>query len=42
MENPDSRRNMDWTGQKNYPRPDYLSSFEETPRAADDLQGGHP
>ena len=26
MQDPDSRRDMDWTGQKNYPRPDYLSS----------------
>jgi hypothetical protein len=26
MQDPDNRRDMDWTGQKNYPRPDYLSS----------------
>jgi hypothetical protein len=26
MQDPNSRRDMDWTSQKNYPRPDYLSS----------------
>lgn len=26
MEDPATRANMDWTGQRNYPRPDYLSS----------------
>ncbi len=26
MENPDDRHDMDWTQQRNYPRPDYLSS----------------
>ncbi len=26
MQDPDNRRNMDWTGQNNYPRADYLSS----------------
>ncbi|MBC6475352.1 MAG: hypothetical protein GDA48_23185 [Hormoscilla sp. GM102CHS1] len=26
MEDPDLRCNMDWSGQRNYPRPDYLSS----------------
>ena len=26
MENPLARANMDWRGQRNYPRPDYLSS----------------
>ncbi|MFB2968189.1 NotI family restriction endonuclease [Aerosakkonema sp. BLCC-F183] len=26
MEDPSNRSNMDWAGQKNYPRPDYLSS----------------
>lgn len=26
MEDPQSRADMDWRGQRNYPRPDYLSS----------------
>jgi hypothetical protein len=26
MENPSARADMDWRGQRNYPRPDYLSS----------------
>lgn len=26
MEDPSQRFNMDWSGQRNYPRPDYLSS----------------
>ena len=26
MENPHARADMDWRGQRNYPRPDYLSS----------------
>ncbi|MGL5194497.1 MAG: NotI family restriction endonuclease [Chroococcales cyanobacterium] len=26
MEEPNTRYNMDWSGEKNYPRPDYLSS----------------
>lgn len=26
MEDPQNRHEMDWTGQRNYPRPDYLSS----------------
>jgi len=42
MENPDSRRNMDWTGQKKLSPPGLSFLVEETPRAADDLQGRHP